>query len=91
MDKNVLQLAIIVLLNPEISQDIFKSCFHLHLKNRKVSRFYRLNFSVTNISSYFANNIDRGPKKDQVCGFHDVLTPMTLDLLGVVTSNCNSN
>ena len=66
MDKNVLRVAILILLHPEIPQDILKPRFSF---NHNKSNLSSLAMRRTNFSSYVLNFVDRGIKKGQLCVF----------------------
>ena len=49
------------------------------------------NLSSLFFSTYLLKIFNRWFKKDQFCGFHDILAPMTLNLYIAFASNWNSN
>ena len=82
MDKNLLKLAMLILLHPGIPEYILKSHFSFNHKKSNLSSLIGLSSSFVwyKCFSLFAKRVGSGLKKGQFCGFHDMLTPMTLHL-----------
>ena len=65
MDKNGLKLAILILLHPQIPQEILKSSFSFNYKKRNLSSLFGWNFSLCSktFSSHVLKPVDRGFKR----------------------------
>ena len=65
MDKNGLKLAILILLHPQIPQEILKSSFSFNYKKRNLSSLFGWNFSLCSktFSSHVLKPDDRGFKR----------------------------